>query len=269
MIERENPEISLRRQCELLGVNRSSLYYTAADESEEDLHLKRLLDYQYTRTPFYGVRRMTAFLRALGYLVNEKRVRRLLREMGLLAIYPKSSLSRARVENERFPYLLAGVEIERVNQVWSTDITYIRLAHGFCYLVAVMDWYSRYVLSHRVSLSLETGFCLEALEEAFRRGKPEIFNSDLGSQFTSHEFVARLTGSGILISHDGRGRCFDNIFVERLWRSVKYEEVYLNDYRIVPEARIGLANYFRFYNGERLHQSLNYKTPESVFRQGN
>lgn len=268
LIERENPEISLRRQCELLGVNRSSLYYQVVGESAEDLLLKRLLDEQYTRTPFYGVRRMTAFLRQAGHLVNEKRVRRLLREMGLLAIYPKPRLSMGRIENPRFPYLLKDVRIERVNQIWSTDITYIRLVSGFCYLVAVMDWYSRYVLSHRVSLSLETGFCLEALEEALRNGRPEIFNSDLGSQFTSHEFVSRLTGSGILISHDGRGRCFDNIFVERLWRSVKYEEVYLNDYRIVPEARIGLANYFRFYNGERLHQSLGYKTPESVYWQG-
>jgi putative transposase len=269
LIETENQQISLRRQCELLGVNRSSLYYRAVAESAEDLHLKRVLDEQYTRTPFYGVKRMTAFLRAKGYRVNEKRVRRLLREMGLLAIYPKPRLSLAKAENQRFPYLLKEVEIARVNQVWSTDITYIRLAAGFCYLVAVMDWYSRYVLTHRVSLSLETGFCLEALDEALLIAKPEIFNSDLGSQFTSLEFISRLTENRIAVSHDGRGRCFDNIFVERLWRSVKTEEVYPNDYRIVPEARIGLANYFRFYNGERLHQSLSYKTPESVFRQGN
>lgn len=268
MIESGNSQISLRRQCELLGVNRSSLYYRAAGHSTEDLYLKRLLDEQYTRTPFYGVLRMTAYLRQLGFVAGEKRVRRLLREMGLMAIYPKPRLSLARRENERFPYLLKDVEICRVNQVWSTDITYIRLTAGFVYLVAVMDWYSRYVLAWRLSNSLETGFCLEALEEALTISEPEIFNSDLGSQFTSGSFVSRLTGSGILVSHDGRGRCFDNIFVERLWRSVKYEEVYLKDYRVVPEARIGLANYFKFYNGERLHQSLDYKTPESVFRQG-
>jgi len=212
---------------------------------------------------------MTVFLRQMGHPVNEKRVRRLLREMGLLAIYPKPRLSVGRKENPRFPYLLKDVRIERVNQVWSTDITYIRLVSGFCYLVAVMDWYSRYVLSHRVSLNLETGFCLEALDEALLCGKPEIFNSDLGSQFTSLSFVSRLTENQIAVSHDGRGRCFDNIFVERLWRTVKYEEVYIKDYRVVREARIGLANYFKFYNGERFHQSLDYKTPESVFRHGN
>jgi len=212
---------------------------------------------------------MTAYLRHVGWVVNEKRVRRLLREMGLLAIYPKPRLSLGNAEHERFPYLLKNVEICRVNQVWSTDITYIRLTTGFVYLVAVLDWYSRYVLAWRLSNSLETSFCLEALEEALVIGKPEIFNSDLGSQFTSGSFVSRLTESGILVSHDGRGRCFDNIFVERLWRSVKYEEVYLKDYHVAPEARIGLANYFQFYNGERLHQSLGYKTPESVFRQGN
>ena len=186
------------------------------------------------RTPFYGVNRMTAFLRQAGFVVNRKRVRRLLRGMGLLAIYPKPRrLSLPNSENERFPYLLKGVEICRVNQVWSTDITDVGLAGGFCYLVAIMDWYSRYVLSHRVSLSLETGFCLEALDEALRLAVPEIFNSDLGSQFTSLSFVSRLTENGIAVSHDGRGRPFDNIFVERLWRTVKYEEVYPNEYRIL------------------------------------
>lgn len=206
MIEKENAEISLRRQCRLLGVNRSSLDYCRIGESEQDLRLKRLLDEQYTGTPFYGVKRMTAYLRQAGYQVNEKRVRRLLREMGLLAIYPKPFLSRGKAENARFPYLLAGVEIERVNQVWSTDITYIRLPGGFCYLVAILDWYSRYVLAWRLSNSLETGFCLEALDEALLIAQPEIFNSDLGSQFTSLDFVGRLTESGIAVSHDGRGR---------------------------------------------------------------
>lgn len=267
LIEQKNAPISVRRQCELLGVNRSSLYYEPI-ESIEDLHLKLLLDEQYTRTPFYGVKRMTAHLRELGFVVNEKRVRRLLREMGLMAIYPKPRLSLGNSEHPRFPYLLKNVRIERVNQVWSTDITYIRLTSGFCYLVAVMDWYSRYVLAWRLSNSLETSFCVEALDEALFYAKPEIFNSDLGSQFTSFSFVGRLLASGIEVSHDGRGRCFDNIFNERLWRTVKYEEVYLKDYREMPEARIGLANYFEFYNSERLHQSLSYKTPESVFRQG-
>lgn len=211
---------------------------------------------------------MRAWLATQGWRVNEKRVRRLLREMGLAVIYPPPQISLPSVENKRFPYLLKDVEIERVNQVWSTDITYIRLATGFIYLVAVMDWYSRFVLAWRLSNSLETSFCLEALEEALAFGSPEIFNSDLGSQFTSHDFVGRLTRSGILVSHDGRGRCFDNIFVERLWRSVKYEEVYLKDYEIVLEARIGLSNYFKFYNGERVHQSLSYKTPAAVYREG-
>jgi putative transposase len=212
---------------------------------------------------------MTAFLRELGFVVNPKRVRRLLREMGLMAIYPKPRLSPGRVENPRFPYLLKGVQIERVNQVWSTDITYIRLRGGFCYLVAVLDWYSRYVLAWRLSSSLETEFCLAALDEALLMGKPETFNPDLGSQFTSLEFVGRLLGEEIQVSHDGRGRCFDNIFNERLWRTVKYEEVYLKDYRFQPEAEIGLRDYFKFYNQERFHQSLDYRTPESVFRQGN
>jgi putative transposase len=268
LIESENSKISLRRQCQLLGLNRSNLYYQPVLESQEDLQLKRLLDEQYTRTPFYGVNKMTVYLRELGWVVNEKRVRRLLREMGLMAIYPKPCLSQANSEHPRFPYLLKDVLIERVNQVWSTDITYIRLTSGFCYLVAVMDWFSRYVLAHRVSNNLETGFCLEALDEALLRGRPEIFNSDLGSQFTSLDFVGRLRASGIGVSHDGRGRCFDNIFNERLWRTVKYEEVYVKDYRLLPEAQIGLRDYFKFYNGERFHQSLSYKTPESVFRQG-
>ncbi len=211
---------------------------------------------------------MTAHLRTKGFSINEKRVRRLLREMGLMAIYQAPRTSQPASGQERFPYLLRGVEIERVNQVWSTDITYIALATGWLYLVAVMDWYWRYVLWWRLSNTLETSFCLEALDEALVYGKPEVFNSDLGSQFTSRAFVGKLLENRIAVSHDGRGRCHDNIFVERLWRSVKYEEVYLKDYRIVPEARIGIANYFDFYNGERLHQSLCYKTPETVFRQG-
>ncbi len=228
----------------------------------------RLLDEQYTRCPFYGVRRMTAWLELQGYPVNAKRVRRLLRQMGLLAMYPKPSLSQPVLGAQVYPYLLRGVEIERVNQVWSTDITYIRLLSGFIYLVAIIDWYSRYVLAWEVSNSLESSFCVAALDRALQQGVPEVFNSDQGAQFTSLVFTARLKERDIQISMDGRGRALDNIFVERLWRSVKYEEVYLKDYRYVPDAMTGLGSYFEFYNGERLHQSLEYKTPEAVYRQG-
>ncbi len=228
----------------------------------------RLLDEQYTRCPFYGVRRMTAWLEQLGHPVNEKRVRRLLRKMGLLAIYPKPSLSHPTVGAQVYPYLLRGVEIARVNQVWSTDITYIRLLSGFIYLVAIMDWYSRYVLAWEVSNTLESSFCVAALDRALQQAAPEVFNSDQGAQFTSLVFTARLKERDIQISMDGRGRALDNIFVERLWRSVKYEEVYLKDYRYAPDAITGLGTYFEFYNRERLHQSLGYKTPEAVYRQG-
>jgi putative transposase len=228
----------------------------------------RLLDEQYTRCPFYGVRRMTAWLELQGHEVNAKRVRRLLRKMGLLAIYPKPSLSQPGAGAQVYPYLLRGVEIARVNQVWSTDITYIRLFSGFIYLVAIMDWYSRYVLAWEVSNTLESSFCVAALDRALQQGEPEVFNSDQGAQFTSLVFTARLTERDIRISMDGRGRALDNIFVERLWRSVKYEEVYLKDYRYLPEAMTGLRTYFEFYNRERLHQSLNYQTPEAVYRHG-
>lgn len=228
----------------------------------------RLLDEQYTRCPFYGVRRMTAWLEQQGYMVNEKRVRRLLRKMGLLAAYPKPSVSQPAARAQVYPYLLRGVEIARVNQVWSTDITYIRLLSGFIYLVAIIDWYSRYVLAWEVSNTLESSFCVAALDRALRQAAPEVFNSDQGAQFTSLVFTERLLQRGIKISMDGRGRALDNIFVERLWRSVKYEEVYLKDYRFAPDAITGLGGYFEFYNRERLHQSLKYKTPEAVYRQG-
>lgn len=228
----------------------------------------RLLDEQYTRCPFYGVRRMTAWLRTRGYQVNEKRVRRLLRRMGLEAHYPRPHLSQPDLEHRVYPYLLKDVRLERVNQVWSTDITYIRLSSGFVYLVAIMDWHSRYVLSWELSVSLDVSFCVSALDDALQIARPEIFNSDQGSQFTSEVFTTRLLEQGIRISMDGRGRAFDNIFVERLWRSVKHEEVYLKDYRNVPEARHGLRGYFEFYNTERVHQSLGYKTPKAVYRQG-
>ena len=258
----------MRRQCQLLGVNRSGLYYQGVEESVENLHLMRLLDEQYTRCPFYGVLRMTAWLHQQGYSVNAKQVRRLLRPLGLMAVYPQPRLSQPGARAQLYPYVLTGMTIDRSDQVWSTDITYVRLSQGFVYLVAIMDWYSRYVLSWEVSVTLDSHFCVSALERALIRTQPEIFNSDQGAQFTSLAFTEPLLARGILISMDGRGRVFDNIFVERLWRSVKYEEVYLKDYRSVPEAIQGLWRYFEFYNRERLHQALNYQTPATVYRQG-
>jgi putative transposase len=268
LIDRQHPQISRERQCELIGLARASLYYKARPESKENLLLMRRLDEQYTRCPFYGVRRMTAWLETQGYWVNKKRVRRLLRNMGLFAQYPPPRLSAPNIENRVYPYLLRGVSVHRVNQVWSTDITYIRLWQGFIYLVAVMDWHSRFVLSWELSVTMESSFCVSALDEALQIACPEVFNTDQGSQFTSEVFTNRLLEQKVRISMDGRGRAFDNIFVERLWRSVKYEEVYLKDYRNVTEARQGLRDYFEFYNCERLHQSLGYKTPEAVYRQG-
>ena len=264
-MERGHPEISLRRQCELLGVNRSGLYYEPVGESEENLLLMRWLDEQYTRTPFYGSRRMTEWLATVGYAVNRKRVSRLMERMGIEAVYAKPKLSQPGEGHRIYPYLLRGATVDRVNQVWSTDITYIRMARGFLYLVAVMDWFSRFVLSWSLSLTMEVGFCVEALKRALRRGRPDIFNSDQGSQFTSEQFTGELAERQIAISMDGRGRCMDNIVVERLWRSLKYEEVYLKDYASVPEARAGIARYFRFYNHERLHQSLGYRTPAAIY----
>jgi putative transposase len=217
LVELAHPRLSMRRQCELLGVNRTSLYYQPVGESEENLLLMRLLDEQYTRTPFYGRRRMTVWLQSQGYEVNPKRVARLMERMGIEALYPKPKLSQPGDGHKIYPYLLAGVEMNRANQVWSTDITYIRMAEGFVYLVAVMDWYSRFVLSWALSVTMELPFCIEALEKALHWGRPEIFNSDQGSQFTSQEFTAEPEGRGIAVSMDGRGRCLDNIFIERLW----------------------------------------------------
>lgn len=265
MVDTEQPEISVRRQCELLGVSRASLYYEPASESEENLRLMRLIDEQYTRTPFYGSRRMTAWLEAQGYEVNRKRVSRLMALMGLEAVFPKPKLSKPGEGHRVYPYLLAGVEVERVNQVWSTDITYIRMAQGFVYLAAVMDWHSRFVLSWSLSVTMEMDFCVEALKRALRRGLPEIFNSDQGSQFTSEKFTGELKTREIAISMDGRGRCFDNIFIERLWRSLKYEEVYLKEYRLVREVSDSIGRYFQFYNFERPHQSLEYRTPSEIY----
>ena len=248
------------------GLLRSSLYYRPRGVSEENLWLMRLIDEQYTRTPFYGIRRMTAWLRGGGQEVNHKRVARLMEAMGLETIYPKPRTSQPSPEHPVYPYLLRGVAIKRPDQVWSTDITYIRMARGFVYLVAILDWFSRYVLAWQTSVSLDPSFCLEALDRALERGQPEVTGSDQGSQFTSRPFTERLLAREVRISMDGRGRALDNIFVERLWRSVKQEEVYLKDYETVPAATANLAAYFQFYNGERLHQSLGYRTPESVYR---
>lgn len=256
--------LSLTHQCELLDLNRSSLYYAPASEEPLNLLLMRLIDEQFTRTPFYGSRRITACLRRLGHAVNRKRVQRLMGLMGLQAIYPRPHLSQGASTHEKYPYLLTDLEVVRPDQVWSTDITYIRMRGGFVYLVAIIDWFSRYVLSFRVSNTLDVSFCLEALEEALAQGKPEIFNSDQGSQFTSLEFTGRLQQAGVCISMDGKGRVYDNIFVERLWRAVKYEEVHLKDYVEVSEAIEGIRGYFDFYNTERPHQALSYLTPAEV-----
>lgn len=264
LIDGSEAEVSVRRQCELLAVPRSALYYRPRGESDENLTLMRRLDEQYTKTPYYGVLRMTAWLAREGWAVNAKRVRRLLRLMGLEAIYPKPRLSQPGEGHTIYPYLLRDRRLERVNQVWSADITYIRMARSWLYLVAVMDWFSRYVLSWRLSPSLESAFCVEALRAALRHGTPDIFNTDQGAQFTSDAFTGRLKRAEIRISMDGRGRFVDNIFTERLWRSVKYEEVYLKDYQDDQEAQRGLGQYFRHYNGERPHQALDYRTPAEV-----
>lgn len=266
MIGRDDSPLSIRAQCKLLGVNRGMLYYQRRSLKESDVVVMHLMDEQYTRTPYYGVERMTACLKRLGICIGHNRVRRLLRLMGLQAVYPKPRLSRpGGPEHRIWPYLLRGLAVERPNQVWAADITYIRLWRGFVYLVAVMDWYSRYVLSWSLSTTLDSWFCVEALRRALAVGRPQIFNSDQGSQFTSEAFTSILQQAAVAISMDGRGRAFDNIFVERLWRSVKYEEVYIKDYGVVDEARRGLSDYFALYNTERLHQSLGYKTPAEVY----
>jgi putative transposase len=265
MIEPEHPMIPVCRQCELLDVARSSYYYRSNRDDSYNVMLMNLIDEQYIRTPFYGVPKMTAWLRRQGHQINPKRIRRLMRLMGIEAIYPKPRLSISSKEHLKYPYLLRGLTIDHPNQVWCTDITYIRMLHGFVYLVAIMDWFSRYILSWRLSTTLETAFCTDALQEALEHACPEIFSSDQGVQFTSQEFTDILLNAGIKISMDGRGRVYDNIFVERLWRTVKYEEVYLHDYRTVSEARSLLSSYFHFYNTERIHEALNYRTPYEVY----
>lgn len=264
-IEPNHRELSIRRQCQLLGLNRSSWYRTPAGESAENLALMRMIDEQYLRTPFYGSRNMTFWLTQQGYVVNRKRVQRLMRIMGLEAIYPRPSTTRRNLEHRIYPYLLRDVAILRPNQVWSTDITYIPLARGYGYLTAVLDWYSRYVLSWELSRTLDGEFCLAALEQALAVGSPEIFNTDQGSQFTSQAFTGRLERAGVAISMDGRGRALDNVFVERLWRSVKYEDVYLKEYPSWESLTAGLGSYFTFYCHERPHQSLGNRTPAAVY----
>lgn len=269
LIDWDHPCISIARQCQLLGVSRSGLYYQPVPVSQENLTLMRLLDEEYTRHPFLGVIKMTNWLRGQGYpRVGEDRVRRLLRTMGLMAIYPGRNLSRPAPGHKIYPYLLRGVVVERVNHVWSADITYIRLKTGFVYLVAIVDWFSRYILAFDISITLEADFCIGTLQKALARATPEIFNSDQGSQFTSPRHTEILHLSGVRISMDGRGRALDNIFIERFWRSLKYEEVYLHDYEMVQEAKNGIRSYFDYYNNERQHQSLDYKTPAEVYFKG-
>lgn len=258
--------IDIGRQCELLGLARSTYYYEPAGESEQNLLLMRLIDEEYMRHPFYGSPKITAWLISQGYAVNHKRIERLMRQMAIAAICPTRRLSKPEPGHRIYPYLLRGVEINRVDQVWSTDITYIPVFRGFIYLVAVIDWFSRYVLSWETSSTMDSEFCLSALEWALADGRrPEIFNTDQGSQFTSDQFTARLLSGSIRISMDGRGRALDNVFVERLWRSVKYEEVYLNDYQDAKAAASGLGAYFEFYNRQRPHQALGYLTPAVVY----
>ena len=268
MIDRGHHELSVVRQCELLDISRSSAYYSPVQADEYELELMGLVDKQYLLTPFYGSRKMAVWLRGQGHQVNRKRVQRLMRRMGIEAIYRRPRTTMPDSGHEVYPYLLRGLEIDRVNQVWAADITYIPMVHGFMYLVCVMDWHSRYVLSWRLSNTLEADSCVDALEEALSRGLPGVFNTDQGSQFTSEAFTSVLVAHGVRISMDSVGSYMDNVFVERLWRSVKYEEVYLKAYESVAEARAGIGAYLRFYNSERPHQTLDYRTPAQVFEEG-
>jgi len=264
LIDRSYQNISINRQCELLDVSKGSLYYEPVGIGPYNLELMDLIDRQFTDTPFYGSRRFTAWLNRQGYPVNRKRIQRLMRLMALEAIYPKPNLSKKRKEHDVYPYLLKGVKIEKPDFVWSSDITYIRVGRGFVYLTAIIDWFSRYVLSWRLSNTLEPAFCVDALNEALALSKPEIFNTDQGSQYTSKDFITPLKDNGIKISMDSKGRALDNIFVERLWRTVKYEEVYIKAYQTARDAFQSLKKYFLFYNNERLHQSLGYLPPVEV-----
>ena len=267
MVDREHPSLSTVRQCALLGVARSSLYYRPKEPSGEDLALMQAMDQQYLNTPFYGSRRMKVWLAREGRRVSRKRVQRLVRIMGLRAIYRSPRTSRPPPEHRVYPYLLEKISVTRPNQVWAADITYLPMARGFLYLVAIMDWHSRYVVAWRLSNTLEADFCVDALKQALGQGQPEIFNTDQGSQFASLEFTLVLQEHGVKISMDGKGRYTDNIFVERLWRTLKYEEVYLKAYANASEARRELGAYLRFYNNQRPHQALGYWTPAEVFHE--
>jgi putative transposase len=264
-VEPTHPEIPMARQCELLDLSRSTFYYLPTPDERLNQELMRRLDEEYTKHPFFGSRKLTVRLRKAGFAVNRKRIQGLMRRMGLEAIYRKPRLSLPDRQHKRYPYLLKGMTVDRPDAAWCADITYIRLAHGFVYLVAILDWHSRYVLAWLLSTTLEKEFCLEALRDSLLISRPEIFNTDQGAQFTSPEFTGLLEGASIRISMDGRGRVYDNIFVERFWRSVKYEEVYLHEYRTVIEARAHLGAYFRFYNEERPHEALGYRTPHEVY----
>ncbi len=265
MVDRQHPALSTVRQCALLGISRSCLYYRPRVPSQEDLTVMKEMDQQYLVTPFYGSRRMRVWLNRQGHQVNRKRVRRLMRTMGIAAIYRRPRTSNPAPGHKAYPYLLGGLDVTRPNQVWAADITYIPMDRGFLYLVAIMDWYSRYVVAWRLSNTLDADFCVEALKEALSKGKPEVFNTDQGGQFTSEAFTGLLQHHGVRISMDGKGRYSDNIFIERLWRTVKYEEVYLKAYSGGREAKAGIDAYFRFYNTQRPHQALGYRTPTEVF----
>jgi putative transposase len=265
-VEWKGSGLSVRRQCELLGLNRSTAYYTPAEETEENLCLMRRIDEQYLKTPWYGSRRMAHWLTIQGTVVNRKRVQRLMRLMDIEAIYPRPKTTEVASEHRKYPYLLRDRQVQKPDEVWAADITYIPMVSGFMYLVAVIDWYSRYVLAWRLSNSLESSFCVEVLEEALSQRRPEIFNTDQGVQFTSKGFTGRLEAAGVNISMDGKGRALDNVFIERLWWSVKYEHVYLHDHTSVASLHQGLRTYLEYFNQERPHQSLEYQTPSAVYR---
>jgi putative transposase len=265
LVQIDHPQLSVCRQCQLLGLPRSTFYYEPASETAENLALMNLIDRQYTAQPVYGSRRMMIWLQGQGYEVNRKRVQRLMRLMGLEAVYPKPKLSAPGQGHKIYPYLLRDVAIVRVHQVWSTDITYVPLPSGFMYLAAIIDWFSRYVIAWRLSNTLDGSFCLELLDEALRQGRPEVFNTDQGVQFTAEAFTSRLVKAGVAVSMDGKGRCLDNVFVERLWRTVKWEDIYLRGYASVPALTRGLSCFFPFYNDERPHQALAYCTPAEVY----
>jgi putative transposase len=266
MIETNNPKISLRRQCSLVGLSRATYYWQPAGESEQNLKLMKMIDREYTRAPFYGSRKITVRLnKKLLEKVNRKRVVRLMQKMGLQAIYPRKKASIPDHQHKKYPYLLRNLSITHPNQVWATDITYIPMRQGFMYLTAIMDWYSRFVITWQLSNTLDGLFCLEALKLALQQGTPEIFNTDQGAQFTAQAFTNELEAAGVLVSMDGRGRAYDNIFVERLWRTIKYEDIYIKDYASVIELQNGLEDYLWLYNYERPHQGLGYRTPAEVY----